>query len=204
MANRYNKSKMEKSVVDYLTKEGERIIKNAYRLREWDNRTWNLKDSYGSAVYVYGNLQPDSIRFLSPEPEANYRRNDKSIGFYGGERTRIKRGSPNKEFGKSGDKRYLKGDEILAYGRDEVNKFFYGYKLADPTGIELVTVAVMYYAGILESKKYQVISSANTQMRDIAKHLGDGVKVYALDIERRLDEIRTNSAFRVSVGQQIV
>lgn len=207
MAKKFSRDAKIKEIVDYLTREGERIVKAAMERRDWKHRTFNLHDSYGSAVFVNGNLQPNSIRYAGPK-QANPRKNDKELGDYQGARSKAQRGSSYSEFGKvGGDTRYLTGDTIYAYGRDEVNKFFRGYKLADKNGIELVVVAAMYYAGILESgylgRKYQVISSATTELAQIAKQLGDKVDIYALDIERNRDQAFTNSAFNVSIGQKL-
>lgn len=206
MAKKSTKN-IEKEVIDFLTEQGERIIKEAYRRRNWKNRTYNLQDSYGSAVFRNGVLLRNTIRYVSEPPLAKASKNDKELGDYKGQRSKAQRGSSYTEFNKSGDSRFLTGDTIYAYGRDEVNKFFNGYKLATTSGIELVVVAAMYYAGILESgylgTKYQVISSATTELNNIAQLLGKGVEVYALDIDRNRDEAFTNSAFNVKRGQKL-
>jgi hypothetical protein len=208
MAKKQSFKSLEKEVIKFLTDEGERIIKTAYSRRNWRNRTYNLHDSYGSAVFKNGALLRDTIRYVSSEPKANAYRNDKELGDYRGQRSKAQKGSSYHEFGKA-DKpaRFLDGDTIQAYGRDEVNKFFNGYKLATTSGLELVVVAAMYYAGILESgylgTKYQVISSATTELNKIAQLLGKGVDVYALEIDRNRDEAFTNSAFDVRRGQKL-
>ena len=194
---------IEDEVIKFLTEQGEKIIKQAYSRRNWKNQTYNLHDSYGSAVFKDGNLLRSSIRYVSNTPKADANRNDKSLGNYHGQRSKAQKGSSYREFNKSGDSRFLDGDEILAYGRDEINKFFNSYKLATTSGLELVVVAAMYYAGILESGKYQVISSATTDLNNIAQILGKGVEVYALDIERNRDEAFSNSAFKVRRGQKL-
>lgn len=199
---------IELEVIKFLTEQGEKIIKEAYSRRNWKNRSKNLKDSYGCAVYRNGVLLRNTKRFLTPNADANPYKNDKELGTYHGARTRAQRGSSYAEFGKvNKDLRFLDGDTIQAYGRDEVNKFLEGYKLATTSGLELVVVAAMYYAGILESgylgTKYQVISSATTELNKIAQLLGKGVEVYALDIDRNRDEAFTNSAFNVRRGQKL-
>ena len=198
---------IEQEVIEFLTEQGERIIKEAYNRRNWKNQTYNLQDSYGSAVYKNGYLIRKSIRYISSTPQANYRKNSKELGDFKGQRSKAQKGSSYTEFLKSGDDRFLTGDTIYAYGRDEVNKFFNGYKLATSSGIELVVVAAMYYAGILESgylgTKYQVISSATTELNKIAQLLGKGVEVYALDIDRNRDEAFTEKAFDVKRGQKL-
>lgn len=199
---------IEQEVIEFLTLQGERIIKDAYNRRGWHNRTYNLHDSYGSAVYKNGSLLTSTIRFVSKAPQADFRRNAKELGDYHGQRSKAQKGSSYREFGKSTEyRRYLDGDTLYAYGRDEVNKFFQSYKLATPNGLELVVVAAMYYAGILESgylgTKYQVISSATTDLESIARVLGKGVEIYALDIERNRDEAFAKKAFNVESKRKI-
>lgn len=198
MARREN---ITQKIVKNLTEEGERIIKAAYNRKNWKNRTYNLHDSYGSAVYVNGNLQRGSIRYVG-NPKANPDKNDKELGDWSGERTRTQKGSSHAQFGKTGDSRYQKGDTILAYGRDEINKFFNNYKPINKNGIELVVAVVMFYAKILESGKYQVISSAVTDLSRIANQIGKDVEIYALEINRKADEI-ASGAFNVTLGQKI-
>ena len=195
---------IELEVIKFLTEQGEKIIKEAYSRRNWKNQTYNLHDSYGSAVFKDGNLLRSSIRYISNAPKADANRNSKELGDYKGQRSKAQKGSSYTEFGKANrDGRFLTGDTIQAYGRDEINKFFNSYKLATTSGLELVVVAAMYYAGILESGKYQVISSATTDLNNIAQILGKGVEVYALDIDRNRDEAFTNSAFNVKRGQKL-
>ncbi len=195
-----------REAIKLLTTEGERIIQDAYKRRDWKNQTFNLHDSYGSAVYVYGKLEKSSIRYVGPK-QANAARNGKELGDYHGEDTKALSGSSHTEFGKSGNKKYTDGDTIQAYGRDEVNKFFEGYSLADSKGIELVVVAAMYYAGALEWKKYQVISSANSSLQKLAREIssgGKGIEVYSLDIERNREAVESNQAFKVKVGNKLI
>lgn len=202
------KINIERELITKLTNEGERIIKTAYTRRNWKNRTKNLKDSYGSAVYRNGVLLRYTIRFISDSPDANPFKNDKELGAYRGERSRAMRGSSYTEFGKvRGDTRFYEGDTIYAYGRDEVNKFFEGYVPDSNSGLELVVVAAMYYAGILESgylgTKYQVISSATTELSKIAQEIGKGVEVYALNVDRNRDEAFSRKAFSIRGKQRV-
>ena len=201
MARQRSRNSIKEEIVQQLATEGEKIITTAYNRRKWKNDTYNLHDSYGSAVYVDGVLRKSTKKFVG-SPLADASRNNKEIGAFGSERTRAPRGSSHTEFGRTGDKRYLTGDTILAYGRDEINKFLNNYKPVTKDGIELVVAAVMYYAKILESGKYQVISSAVTSLNSIANRLGKGVEVYALELNRRANEIDSNS-FSVSLGQKI-
>lgn len=54
-------------LVQYLADEGERIIKAAYQSHTFQNRLYNLHDSYGSSVFVAGIEQPGCRRYAEPE-----------------------------------------------------------------------------------------------------------------------------------------
>ena len=200
MAKRGN---LIQKTIDELTKEGERIILAAYNRKTWQNRTYNLHDSYGSAVYYNGNLLRNTRRYLTSSPKADVI-NGRELGVYSGSRSRTQRGSSYTQFLKANPEgRFYDGDTIYAYGRDEVNKFLEGYKPDDNSGIELVVVAAMFYAGALEHYNYQVISSAVTELTNLANTLGRGVKVYLLDIKRDKDQAFTNKAFKIQGKQQV-
>ena len=49
-------------LIDELAEDGRKAIQTAYENRDFTNRTYNLHDSYGSAVYYNGVLVfPDRI-----------------------------------------------------------------------------------------------------------------------------------------------
>lgn len=50
-----------------LTDYGERIIKEAYSTKTFQDQTFNLHDSYGSAVYEDGVYIPRTLRRLDPQ-----------------------------------------------------------------------------------------------------------------------------------------
>ena len=60
------------------------------------------------------------------------------------------------------------------YGRNEVNEFFSHYRLKNRKGIDLVIVAAMFYADILEEgkgrlkRKYKVIAEGEDYMKNLA------------------------------------
>ena len=64
-------------VISFLAMIGEKSIQEAYQNRGFTNRTYNLKDSYGSAVYYNGALLDTTIRYIGP-PEAKTKRRGKS------------------------------------------------------------------------------------------------------------------------------
>ena len=112
-------------------------------------------------------------------------RSAKEMGDYSGDRT-----WPDKN-----KKRHYTGDTVYAEGRKEVYRFFLDYqsKGSSKNGIELVIVAAMFYASILEGgrgtlrRKYQVISGATNLMGSLASKYG--ADLYVLDVWRNADQI---------------
>lgn len=92
-------------------------------------------------------------------------------------------------------KRSYTGDTVYAEGRKEVDRFFLDYqsKGASKNGVELVIIAAMFYASILEGgrgalrRKYQVISGVTNLMGSLANKYGGDL--YALNIWRNADKI---------------
>ena len=125
-----------KALISQLADDGEKAIREAYEGREFTNRTYNLPDSYGSAVYYNGTLVTSSIRYVGAEM----------------------------------------AEEDERYGRNEVNDFFSNYKPKNRKGIDLVIVAAMFYADILEEgkgrlkRKYKVIAEGEDYMKNVATH----------------------------------
>lgn len=130
------KSEYIKALISQLADDGEKAIRQAYEGREFTNRTYNLHDSYGSAVYYNGNLVKSSIRYIGAEM----------------------------------------AEEDDRYGRNEVNEFFSNYRPKNRKGIDLVIVAAMFYADILEEgkgrlkRKYKVIAEGEDYMKNLATH----------------------------------
>lgn len=151
------------NLISQLARDGEQALHDAYYGRGFNNRTYNLHDSYGSAVYYNGVLVKSSIRYIGAEmaKEADWR----SQGWiWKGSRT-----MPDFR-----GKRRLNNDEVLMNGREEVMDFFSHYKPKNRKGIDLVIIAAMFYADILEEgkgklkRKYKVISEGEDYMREVA------------------------------------
>ena len=125
-----------KALISQLADDGEKAIREAYEGREFTNRTYNLHDSYGSAVYYNGTLVKSSIRYVGAEM----------------------------------------AEEDERRGRNEVNDFFSNYRPKNRKGIDLVIVAAMFYADILEEgkgrlkRKYKVIAEGEDYMKNVATH----------------------------------
>ena len=140
------KSATIQQLISQLTEEGAAAIKQAYETRDWRNRTFNLHDSYGSAVYANGKLLKSTVRYVGQEMvRPDYKGN-----------------------------RRLSGAEVTMKGREEVMDFFSQYT-PKTKGVELVIAAAMFYANILEkgggnlSHKFHVISQANGIMQGLAQ-----------------------------------
>lgn len=183
MARFQTKNKFLRKLINELADDGARAIHFAYTSRGFVNRSYNLHDSYGSAVFVNGSLYPETIRYVGNQMADS--KKARELGNYSGERT-----WPNKY----GERTYT-GDTIYAEGRKEVDRFFLDYqsKGASKSGVELVIVAAMFYASILEGgrgtlrRKYQVISGATNLMGSLASKYG--ADLYVLDVWRNADQI---------------
>lgn len=68
MAKKSNlKENFERSLIKELADYGEMIIKEAYNTKTFDDQTFNLHDSYGSAVYKDGVYEKGTLRTLEPQ-----------------------------------------------------------------------------------------------------------------------------------------
>lgn len=136
------------NVVQTIADEGEKIIKKAYESRDWKNRTYNLRDSYVSAVFVNGRLQEDSIRFVGPEMSHRPRN-------YGED---------------------SQGDSFAVKGRSEAINFMRSYaaRHTGEKGVRLVVAAAMFYSSILAMRGYRVLSEFDA---DLSKIIGKDIKV---------------------------
>lgn len=156
------KNRIIQQLISQLTEEGAAAIKQAYETRDWRNRTFNLHDSYGSAVYVNGQLLKRTVRYVGEElvqPEK-----ERDMGWVW---------NKSRSMADYRGNRRLPGDAVMMRGREEVMDFFSQYT-PKTKGIELVIAAAMFYANILESghklkHKYHVISQANGIMNELAR-----------------------------------
>lgn len=187
MARFQTTNKFIRKLVNELAADGARAIHFAFSSRGFVNRTYNLHDSYGSAVFVNGSLYPETIRYAGSAQAQD--KSARQMGDYKGGRT-----WPNKQ-----GKRHYTGDTIYVSGREEVNRFFLDYQSKGSTksGIELVIVAAMFYASILEGgrgrlrRRYQVISGATNVMGSLANKYG--ADLYAFTIWRDANKIGAGS-----------
>ena len=167
-----SKNRYVRQLVDELAEWGHNAIIRAYNKRDWHNQTYNLHDSYASAVYVEGKLQQRSIRFVGEEMsglDSHYTGRDYSV-------KRHDFLDPDRK-----GYRYRDTDPIYTNGRDEAIAFLRSY-VPNTSGVQLVVIAAMFYADILERgggnlrRKYHVIADANTTLEQLARSLGGDVR----------------------------
>lgn len=137
-----------KAYANELSKEGRKLILKAYNTANYKkDKTQNLHDSYGCAVYYNGKYVYGTKQFL------NARAKVPRFNYYTGQKE---------------------------YGFDEMNKYLDNYK-PSTKGFELVVVAAMFYAEILEKgkgrlrRKYRVISGIDSDMSELAAKVGGRV-----------------------------
>lgn len=121
------KDRATKAIVETLTTIGWEVALEAYRNRTYQNRTFNLHDSYGSAVFVDGKLIPDSIKHI--ERAMSKRRDTHGHAIHGA------------KTGREALKRF----------------FDQAWIVRKKDHITLVVAAAMWYGDILESKGYVVL-----------------------------------------------
>lgn len=144
------KDAFTRDLVNALAKLGGEATLYAYRKKSFTNRTFNLHDSYGSAVYVNGVLQERTIRYAGGQ--MSHRPGFLKQAGNAPKRRRSKLGPRYYRYGKN-------GREVLhVFFRG--NDYYKGHKFGK-SGIVLVVVAAMWYAGMLAKKGYRVVGAAN-------------------------------------------
>lgn len=170
-AKNLSKNRYVRQLVDELAEWGHKAIIRAYQKKDWHNRTYNLHDSYASAVYVEGRLQKRTIRFVGDEMSSFLHSTGRDYNV-----SRHDFLDPDRRGYRWGD-----GDEMLTNGRDEAIAFLRQY-VPNTSGVQLVVIAAMFYADILErgggnlKRKYHVIADANSTLEQLARSLGGDVR----------------------------
>ena len=175
----FNAKTITNSVVKTLAQEGKRIIKEAYEQKNWNNRTYNLYNSYVSAVIVNGKIR--SIMYLGPEHAP----------------TGLDDAKPKSSAWTSATERHIKGIDVER-GRREANNFVLSYASQHKKGVILVVGAAMFYAGILESKGYHVISNISTNLRDIS---ANGLFLTDFKVGNLFQDFKEGSDAKVMIGK---
>ena len=170
-AKNLSKNRYVRQLVDELAEWGHKAIIRAYNKKDWHNRTYNLHDSYASAVYVDGKLQQRTIRFVGEEMSSFVHATGRDYSV-----SRHDFLDPDRKGYRWGNE-----DEILTNGRDEAIAFLRQY-VPNTSGVQLVVIAAMFYADILErgggnlKRKYHVIADANSTLEQLARSLGGDVR----------------------------
>lgn len=130
------KDEIVRDIVQALTTIGYKVALEAYRNarhptegKAYTHSTYNLHDSYGSAVYVEGRLVEDSIRYVNRARSKGTRRHGHNI--------------PNARTGREALMRFFKTAWI-------VRKRDY---------LTVVIAAPMWYASIVEDKGFVVLDA---------------------------------------------
>lgn len=110
----------ERHILNGLKQSCPKILEVIFNDRDWQDDTYNLRDSFGYGIYVNGSLIHKG--YLNDSPLAQ----------------------------RPARKKY-RGRDVI--GREELESFFNEYDARLKTGIEVVFVAGIYYANILEFKK---------------------------------------------------
>lgn len=137
---------LEQDMIMSLADIGEKIIKMAYVTKTFTDRTFNLRDSYVSAVFNKGRLVEGTKRHVGePKSETALEYDDLATG-----------------------------DPEMTTGREEADKFIakWSFSSGRPSGITLVVAAAMFYSGILESDRYKylVISHIQDELDALARN----------------------------------
>lgn len=160
-----NPENIKRTMYEYLLNEGEALMKKAYNARDWQNRTYNLHDSYVTAVFENGKC----MGYRTLDPQATVR-----TGWYGDK-------SGNSSYGTT------KTSDFNLSGHEEAENFVMSYESShgNAKGITLIVAAVMFYAEILEKgqgrlrRKYQVISTIDADLDKLkARGLRINLKSY--------------------------
>lgn len=129
-----------------LAEDGRKLIEKAYSQADFNKfQTQNLHDSYGSAVFYNGSLYPNTKYFFTKSATTS-------------------------------KKDPYKNQQVT--GREEISDFFDKY-IPDSKGMELVIAVAIFYGEILERgggnlrRKYKVISMVGSDIRALAKEIGD-------------------------------
>lgn len=154
------KDALTRDLVNALATLGWRASLAAYKAKTFTNRTFNLHDSYGSAVYVDGVLQERTIRYMGGQMSTRYGTTQQA--------------PKRKRKSKLGPRYYRYGKS----GREVLNVFFHGNEWYQgrsfgKNGIVLVVVAAMWYANMLEGKGYKVITDVGNSY--IKQHLDETI-----------------------------
>lgn len=131
------KKEVTRDLVNACATLGYKAALDAYRNHTYQNRTYALHDSYGSAVYLDGRLVPETIRYV----ERAYQKKGDNRGWRGASDPEGMRGK-NFDTGRKALQAYLANPQRMS---------------KRSKGITILVVAAQWYATILEGKGYTVL-----------------------------------------------
>lgn len=167
----FSLDKITQPIVQALLKDGRRIIMEAYKSRRWKNRTGNLRDSYVAAVVSKGRVLGWTY---VDQDHADYDERDVISDTHN-----ITTESGRKEainFVLSYAKQHSKADKII-----------------------LVVGVAMFYAGILESQGYRVLTNIDVNLQEIAEH---GVVLTDFKVGNIFRDFGEGSDAQVKIGRK--
>lgn len=136
----FDPNKIQWSIVQSLLKEGRKIILEAYESRKWENRTGNLKDSYVAAVISGGTVL--GWTYIDQD-HAEFDERDVITSTH---------------------------NITVDSGRQEAINFVLSYASQhsrQKSKITLLVGVAMFYAGILESGGYKVLTNIDVNLQRI-------------------------------------
>lgn len=148
-------------LVKDLTDLGEEAIRYvANNPVGYEHQKYNLYDSLSSAVYVDGVLDVNTIRYASDS--------ERSTGLY--------------------QDRGRTGSYEMMNGRDAVENYWDTHrKKARVTAVELVCVAAVFYAGILEASEVRVVSAVTDYLESkMGRYKGYSPRLMLSSEDKRL------------------
>lgn len=167
LAETFNSYDVEQAAIEELKEEGQRIINKAYETKTFEDQSFNLHDSYVSAVFYKGRLLSKTICFVEPEL------------------SQWKREYKNSMVG---------GEYEAKSGREEALKFLQKVQFGhQPKGLTLIVAAAMFYSSILEGHEYKVLSQVDYELEQLKKG-GLNVQKYRAHIKPKY--IETNTIYR--------
>lgn len=129
---------LQMEFLDYLEEECRRLLEKAIETSTFQNRTYNLYDSYGYGIFLNGSLKRTNATFI--------KEGDVVLGAVGAGLRPNKATKPRKWY----------NDEIWGRGlRDMVFDGDSGYNPGSKRGYVIVLAATMPYAVVLEAGGYR-------------------------------------------------
>lgn len=136
------KSKVIQEYASFLASEGKSLIEAAYYGRDFNNRTYNLHDSYGSCVFYNGAEIPNTRRYI---------------------------GQAARERVKGDNDQWVSGREEIDKYFNSYKSNFKGFELV--TAVAIYYGKFLERGGGRLRRKYKVISGMDGELAELARKL---------------------------------